>query len=260
MPSVPGAAWGAAVAILALSMPLPSAAEQASAERVLGEEQSITRQAAGSQQRIDELDEQALALWTTYQTELRHLEDLEAYNRNLRAMLDSQSREQQTLAQEIREIEAVRRDLLPMMLDMLSVLEEFVTLDKPFLPEERGRRLESLREVMSRSDVDIAEKYRRLVEAYLIEAEYGQSIEAYEGPVMVDGQELMVDFLRVGRVGLYYLSLDRGRAGIWNPHRDDWEMLAQKDVEHLEQAIRVARRQAPPDLLNLPVWTPESGR
>ena len=34
---------------------------------------------------------------------------------------------------------------------------------------------------MTRADVTISEKYRRIVEAYQVEMDYGRTIEAYEG-------------------------------------------------------------------------------
>ena len=53
--------------------------------------------------------------------------------------------------------------------------------------------------LMDRANVSVAEKYRRLLEAYQIELEYGRTIEAYEGSFASDNGERSVTFLRVGR-------------------------------------------------------------
>ena len=152
-------------------------------------------------------------------------------------------------------MEVVRQEIVPLIVEMVDVLEQFVELDHPMLEAERQARGQSLRSIIARADVDIAEKYRRVIEAYQIEAEYGQTLEAYEAQAMVEGREITVDYLRVGRVGLFYLSLDRQQAGIWDAQARDWQRLPDEYLEDLEFAIRVAREQAPPNLIYLPLWT-----
>ena len=41
-------------------------------------------------------------------------------------------------------------------------------------------------------------RYGFILEAYQIEAEYGRTVSAYDGTVNVDGEELAVEFLRIG--------------------------------------------------------------
>jgi hypothetical protein len=142
------------------------------------------------------------------------------------------------------------------MLRMLSWLEEFVAMDIPFLPEERGLRVRQLQALMDRADVSVGEKYRRVLEAYQIEMEYSRTIEASRGELAGDAQTRTVDFLRIGRVGLYYLTLDRTEAGFWNPATGRWELLPEHDIQAIRDGLRIARKQAAPDLLRLPVSAP----
>ena len=43
--------------------------------------------------------------------------------------------------------------IIPLLVKMVSTLEEFISLDSPFLKEERVKRLNSLKEMMTRADV-----------------------------------------------------------------------------------------------------------
>ncbi len=208
-----------------------------------------------SQQRIDELDDETVALLSQYHSELERLSDLETYNTNMRKMRASQELEKERLSAELTEVEVVRRELFPLMVEMIDLLDRFIELDQPLLLVERKARLAALRENLNRSNVTLGEKYRRVIEAYQIEAEYGRSIEAYEGSLTLDGRDLTVDFLRVGRLALYYVSLDGSEAGLWDPAEKQWHDLDEEYLSLLDFALRVARKQAPPNLLHLPLWT-----
>lgn len=232
-----------------------SAAGDATVSTVLEAQEAAQEAAAASQARVEALDDESLAMISRYNTELARYEDLVTYNDNMRKLLASQAAEKERLNAELMEIEVVRRGLVPLMVEMVDVLGRFIELDQPMLMAERSARLEELEANLARSDVEIAERYRRVIEAYQIEAEYGQTIEAYEGPLTLNGRELMVDYLRVGRVGLYFLSLDRQSGGIWDQASRDWRILEDADLDDLDFAVRVARRQAPPNLVPLPVWT-----
>ena len=208
-----------------------------------------------SQQRIDELDDETVALLSQYNSELERLADLETYNTNMRQMRSSQELEKERLQAELVEVEVVRRELFPLMIEMIDLLDRFIELDQPLLLVERKARLAALRENINRSNVTLGEKYRRVIEAYQIEAEYGRSIEAYEGSLKIGDRDLTVDFLRVGRLALYYVSLDGSEAGLWHPAEKQWQDLDADFLPLLDFALRVARKQAPPNLLQLPLWT-----
>ncbi len=237
---------------------LAQAEESAEVDDVLDVQTSYQQSAIESQVRLDELDDETLTLISQYNSELARYEDLRTYNDNMRQLLASQAAEKARLEQELAEVEVVRRSVVPLMVEMVDVLEKFIDLDQPMLKEERLARLAELKRNLTRSDVEIAERYRRVIEAYQIEADYGQTIEAYEGPLSLGDRELTVDYLRVGRVGLYYLSLDRETGGIWDATSADWVALNDSQLDALDFAVRVARKQAPPNLVPLPLWTRET--
>lgn len=232
--------------------------QQPSEIRELQEELQQTAQ--DSQERVEQLDNETMSLVANYNRELERYQDLLTYNESMRALLASQAEEKARIEAELQEVEVVRQEIVPLMLEMVDVLEQFFELDMPMLTAERSARIEQLKSIVTRSDVDIAEKYRRIIEAYQIEAEYGQSLEAYEAQAEIAGEELTVDFLRVGRVALFYVSLDRNEAGIWNQEDGRWVQLPDQYLDSLDYALRVAREQAPPNLIELPLWTSEASQ
>ena len=140
---------------------------------------------------------------------------------------------------------------------MIEVLDEFVAIDIPYLETERSMRIAELKKLMARPEVLTSEKYRRVTEAYQIELEYGHTIEAYEGEMTFNDETRTVAFLRFGRLGLYYMTLDGLEIGFWDNSRDDWVVLDDEFRQSLDRAIRIARKQLPPDLIRLPIPAPE---
>ena len=243
----------ALVAAFLAATSLPGLAQQP--EDLRQEQEALQTEAQASQEIINALDDETMSMVSSYNLELERYADLVAYNENMRELLASQQLEKTRLQAELQEVDAVRQAIVPLMLEMVEVLDQFVALDKPILIEERAARVAQLQSIITRSDVEIAEKYRRIIEAYQIEAEYGQSLEAYEAQTEIAGSEVTVDLLRVGRVALFYMSLDGNQAGIWDERTKAWVTLPNSYLDSLDYAIRVAREQAPPNLVELPLWT-----
>jgi hypothetical protein len=82
-----------------------------------------------------------------------------------------------------------------------------------------------LRALLDDGGITVAEKFRKVFEAYQVENEYGRTIEAYRDTVTIEGQAREVDLLRIGRIGLYYLTPDGGRAAAWDPIAGGWVAL-----------------------------------
>jgi hypothetical protein len=203
---------------------------------------------AESQKKVDSLAEQRSDLSEKYRGTLRESEGLKLYIQQLAAQLKSQEDEMEAIRGETREIERTSIEILPLMTNMLGSLEQFVELDLPFLLEDRKSRIQKLKDMMPRADVTVSEKYRRIVEAYQLEMEYGRTIEAYRGER--DGKT--VDFLRVGRVGLMYQSPDGKETGYWDAQKKAW---VQDDhyADGVREGLKVAKKQTSPDLLVVPV-------
>lgn len=227
-------------------------------DRVLDLQIKTQQSSAKIQKRIDALDDETRSMVEEYRAKLVELDELERYNVQLQQLLADQDQELALRQSQLVELETLKRKLFPFMLEMLTALEKIVAVDTPFLTDERRERIKSLRELMNRADVAMPEKYRRLMEAFRIEAQYGHNIETYEGPLRDNNGQRTVRFLRFGRIGLYYLTLDGHEAGVWDEDKRSWELLADDFHRPLDHAMRIAAKQAPPNLVKLPVPAPEA--
>lgn len=214
---------------------------------------------SASQERIEKLSDATDDLLSQYQSALRQKESLRTYNRQLESLIVSQEAERASLQEQTDRVELVSREVTPLMLRMIDALASFVALDVPFLEQERADRIFDLRKLMHRADVTEAEKYRRLMEAYQIENEYGRTIEAYRSTLAKEDKELTVNFLRVGRIALVYQTLDESEAGVWNQESRRWESLDGSFRTAIRHGLRIARKQAAPDLILLPLLSAKRG-
>lgn len=214
--------------------------------------------AAASQQKIDALDEQTQGIAAKYVQALADVDSLNKYNEQLARQVKSQDAEVASLEQQLGALQVTEREVQPLMQQMVETLEQFVTLDAPFLLDERSKRVANLKDMMERADVAIAEKYRRILEAYQIELEYGRTLDAYQGKLGEGDAARIVDFVRLGRVSLMYQTLDGSETGYWNQAKREW----QRDDSYgkaVKDALHVAKKIGAPDLLRVPVPAPTSG-
>ena len=217
----------------------------------------VGRDAVQSQQQVDQLFDEKQRLLEEYRKVNSELRSLQQYDDHLQKMISTQEQKILSLQQQMDEIDVTHREVIPLMARMVETLEQFIELDAPFLLDERRQRAASLKYLLDQPDVSVGEKYRRVMEAYQVEAEYGRTMEAYPGSLQQGGQQKTVDFLRVGRVGLMYRSLDGREMGFWNPPSRSWQPLAEDYRRPLSQGFRMARKQVTPDLLKLLVPAPE---
>ncbi|MBW1882291.1 MAG: DUF3450 domain-containing protein [Deltaproteobacteria bacterium] len=248
-------AIGIATAAICL-MPLAVSAQQLDKPIELREEANATGQA--SQKRVEEISSVTDGLTAEFRLTNKKIESLNIFNRQLSAVIDSQNEELASLQRQIDDVEEVGRAVTPLMLKMVDALDQFVVLDMPFLPDERKRRVDQLRILMRRSDVADAERYRRILEAYQVENDYGRTIEAYPGTIDKSGAEVPVDYLRVGRIGLMYQTRDGAEVGVWNKAEKAFEPVAGYE-NWMSDALRVAKKQAAPQLIRIPLPQPEKG-
>ena len=216
--------------------------------RLEGQQESIE-----AQKEIDQLANQKLDMVQEYQQSTVQLGDLRVYNDQLEKLVDKQREELASFDRQLKNAKEAKRTLVPMMLKMVKVLNQFIQLDTPFLEKERSMRVISLKEMLDDPSTSTSEKYRRILEAYQIEADYGRTLESYNGEIDFDGNSRSVEFLRVGRVALIYSSLDGSATGFWNKKTSQWEALPSDYNASINHGLRIARKEAPPDLIKIPL-------
>jgi len=232
--------------------PMAAIAESGPVEVQKSMEKAI-RQSAEAQHEADQwaLDRESLMAdirdlkmrqaWLTYQEE------------KYQTYVQKQASAIQDLKEKIREAEVIRFQLEPFLDDVLERLQTFVASDLPFLPEERQNRIQFLKDSLEDYHLSLSEKLRRVLEALQVEAEYGRTVEAREVTLTIDGRATRVMLLRLGRLGLYYHSLDDTMAGRWNRGSGAWEPLPASLARPLRYAREMAERKRAVELLNLPL-------
>jgi hypothetical protein len=183
-------------------------------------------------------------------------DSLERYNTQLAEQVRSQEAELTSIETQLAGIETTTREIQPLMQTMVDTLRTFVALDIPFLLDERTTRVQTLVDTLARADVPISEKYRRILEAYQIELEYGRTFDSYEGRLGDGDDTRTVMFVRLGRIALLYRTMDGSEVGYWNRDTSSW-VVDPEYTDEIEEALRVARGEGAPDLLVVPVPAPQ---
>jgi len=218
------------------------------------ETEGLERTAAGQlvQQEVDSLHQDTRNLVDEYQSHLKLVEGLRMYNDMLQRQLENQDSEISLLKTSIGDVAIVERQILPLMSRMIDGLEQFVELDIPFLLVERRQRIDKLRGLLVRADVTVAEKTRRVLEAYQVENDYGRTIEAYKDKVAISGGSFDADFLRIGRVALLYRLVGNEGVGYWDAVSGSWADLESGAWRrYIEQGLKVARQEIAPELISV---------
>ncbi len=222
--------------------------------------EQINQAATRSQSKIDNLTEETRKLLSAYKTVLKEIEGLRVYNRQLEKQIANQEIEMTDLSESIDKVTVIERQITPLMLRMIDGIEQFVSLDMPFLLKERNDRVDRLREIMDRADVAVSEKFSQVLRAYQIENEYGRTMETYGDTILIGDTERNVDILKVGRVALVYQTPDGKETGMYNRNTKSFEPISDDYQSPIRQGIRMARQQATQDMFNIPVHGAEVAR
>lgn len=212
---------------------------------------------AEMQVQINQLSDQASELTFEFRDQAKIVDGLEIYNAGLRRTISQQERTIAEYDDSIAQAAELQRQIAPLMERMMISLEQFVSLDIPFQIVERQDRLNTIRGTFDDSSVNVAEKFRLVLQAYQIENDYGRGIAHYTDTLEIGGVERDVDLLRVGRVALLYQTSDQNSTGAWDKSTNQWVALDDDYRRPIALGIRMAQDLETTQLLELPIAAPE---
>ncbi len=226
-------------------------------DQVLQADQRRLNLAQQSQERINNTVEGTRSLEDQYRAINKEIDGLKVYNRLMRAQVDGQQSTLDDISLSMDRVDVINRQIFPLMERMIDGLEQSIALDVPLLMDERNERMADLKTIMERSDITVAEKFRKVMEAYQIENDYGTSSEHYTQSLTIDGATRSFNMLRIGRIGLYFQSDDTKVTGRWNNELRDWE-IDNSARNEVRKGLRMARQLIAPELIVIPVEAPEA--
>ena len=226
-------------------------------ENVLEVGRENQKLSANSQDRIDQTERETDKIVNEYKVVSKQVEGLKLYNEQKRIQIQAQLDLMDKLDNQLTQVVVIQRQIPPLAQKMLDTLETFISLDTPFREEERRGRFDLVRSSLAKPKVTASEQVRQVLEAYNIEAEYGRKIDTYEDELS-DGT--VVNILVIGRIGMFYQTKDERTSGRWNNGIDPntgevigWEELSSSYRKPIRDAIRIAKKLAPTDMLMMPV-------
>jgi hypothetical protein len=203
------------------------------------------------QKKIDFVVDKTDEIVNEYKYQSSNLRITKKYNNQLKEIIKSQKNEIEDIDLQLKNIAQTQKNIMPLMEKMIVSLKSLIKLDKPFLLNERNKRVKRLEDTLKRADISIPEKYRIILEAFKIEYDYSKTIETYKDKL----DDKTYTFLRIGRVGLYHQSLDSQDYGYYNPQTKSWEKidnsLAQTEIK---KGIKIAQNRQNVEFLTLPFF------
>lgn len=237
----------------ALSQPVLSS----NLEKSVNEATLMQQQGATSQAVILNSQNKTQRLLTEFQIINKELDQLKVNQAHLEQTQTQQVLSMQSLQKQLSAAETTEKSIIPHLLSMIDWLDNFIAQDMPFHSTERQQRINYLKTSIIDPNTSLPERYRRVLEAYQIESEYGYSIEAYSKTINLTSSSLHVKLLRIGRIGLYFQSEDGQHNGYWDYKKGAWRNASEDptiDIEdEIKQGLLIAQKQRPHSLLSLPV-------
>jgi hypothetical protein len=241
--------------IIGLSLSQPALCSNL--EKSVKEAALMQQQGANSQEIILSSQNTTQKLLAEFQALNKELDQLKINQAHLQQTQIQQSLSLQSLTKQLNAVAATEKSIIPHLLSMIDWLDNFIVEDIPFHSKERQQRISYLKTSIIDPKTTLPERYRRVLEAYQIESEYGYTIETYPQTISLSNTPLHVKLLRIGRIGLYFQSEDGQLSGYWDHKKGAWHNASTDPSiniqDEIKQGLLIAQKQRPHSLLSLPV-------
>lgn len=206
-----------------------------------------------SQKEQDQWDQERTQLLRAYEQLQQENETLLSDNKDLTSKKISLQALALTLSKQKQASARLQKELFPFIEDLYARLDRLISNDPPFLKEERRNRLKILEKTLHDPEISIAEKYRTVMEAVFIEAEYGATIEVYQDKITMGTEVVLGNIFRLGRVSLFFLTLDQKAAAYYNVSQKRWQPLPEDNLMAIRSAVEIGQKHRSVELLSLPL-------
>ncbi len=251
----------AAVAVAAGLLPLGGVVSAQTVGDVTELDAAKIEDAVEAQTEVNQVADATEQIVIDYKVVNKEIQGLRAYNAQLELQIQDQERALANLDESISNAAGMERFIAPLMENMIEALRQFVMLDLPFNREDRIAAVERLQGNIPRSDLSLAEKFRQVLEVYKIESDYSNNIDSYADVISVDGVDLDVNIIRIGRIAMMYQTKDQAKSGYWSTDTNQWGDLDSGEYRNaLAQTLKIAKKQASIDILTVPVAAPETAQ
>ncbi len=155
------------------------------------------------------------------------------------------------------EIKKVELELLPVLDTTLAQVNHLAMSDMPAALERRKEAIARTRTVLDDYDMGLLSKARTMFDLMSREVDLGYTVGVEEQEITADGQARQVKLLRVGRIGLYAVTLDGRNGFVWNRSANQFTAL-EGSAKDLSNAVEMAEGIRLIGLSNLPLDLPEA--
>lgn len=230
-------------------------------EDVVNTGEAKVKDAQTSQAKVDKIVDTSQARLVEYRSLLKQVDGLKVYNNQLSTQIESQLALIDKFENSTAQVALIERQMLPLIMKMVESLGDFVDLDLPFHEQERAERILFLEENIEKSEVDISEKFRQVLEVYQIENEYGRKMDSYSQIIKINGQDYDVNVLRVGRIAMVAQTKDTKLSAVYDNATKSWVELDNGTYRNsIKNGIKMANKQASIGVMTLPVSAPKGAK
>lgn len=214
-------------------------------------------QAIDTLQKTQKEDEEWRQLKEKLAYELEQLqESVDQLQAQKNELMEATTAAKKRIAQKEQTLEGIQQIEEKMEPFLASLVERVKKLPKeglPFLPEERAERIQKLETTLHDPEIELSEKFRKAMEALQVEMEYGLTIETYQKQIELDSEKLLVNVFRLGRLGLYFQTLDQRTCGMFDPGNRKWTLLPESENYSIQRVVEIAAKRRPAELVSMPL-------